>query len=68
MQERELRLLAANRAPLDVVVTRIGEGFQVTVNGQPLGSARQDVRPFAKLDTVAKVLADAGIKAFTVRT
>ena len=67
MKESELQLLVQNRAPLDVVVQGTADGFEVTINKQMLGSARQAVRPFAKLDTVAKVLAAAGIKTFTVQ-
>ena len=67
MKEHDLRVLVANRAPLDIVVAADQDGFRVLVNGQPLASARQPVRPFASLDTVAKVLRGAGVQAFTVQ-
>ena len=67
MNEHELRLLVANRAPLEVIVTRTDGGFSVTVNGAHLRSVRQAIRPFAKLDTVCKLLSDAGVSAFMVR-
>ena len=50
MNEHELRLLVANRAPLEVIVTRTDGGFSVTVNGKHLRSVRQAIRPFAKLE------------------
>lgn len=67
MNQSELQMLVENRAPLDVVVQSTPDGFQVTINKQMLGSARKAVRPFAKLDTVAKMLGAAGIKIFTVQ-
>lgn len=67
MTERDLRLLVQNGAAPEVRVVRHGSGFMVTVNGQPLESARQDVRPFASLDTVARVLGQASVPAFTVQ-
>jgi hypothetical protein len=67
MKERDLRLLVENRAAVKIEVEQAEGGFVVRVNGKALQSARQGVRPFAKLDTVAGFLADAGVRSFTVR-
>lgn len=67
MKERELRLLIENGAPVSVEVEETPDGYVVRINGKPLRSARQEIRPFAKLDTVAKVLGESGVTTFTVR-
>lgn len=67
MKERDIRLLVENGAKVLVDVEQVADGYVVRINGTPLRSARQGIRPFARLDTVAKFLGDSGVKEFTVR-
>lgn len=67
MKERDLRLLIENGAPVSVEAEQTPDGYVVRINGKPLRSARQGVRPFAKLDTVAKFLGESGVTSFAVR-
>jgi len=69
--EPEARLLVESGAVRGSVVVRTGERWAVVLTvglvEMTLASKREDVRLFAKIDTVADWLRDIGIKDFSVR-
>jgi len=71
VSEPETRLLVESGSVRSASVVRTGERwavvFTVGVSEMTLASKREDVRLFAKLDTVADWLRDIGIKDFSVR-
>lgn len=66
----------AGEAPLSVVAVPVGVGARshskvktgwiVKINGEPMSSARNEVRLFASLDTVTSELGRQGVSLFTV--
>jgi len=71
LSEPEARLLVESGSVRGAVVVRTGERWAVVLTvglvEMTLASKREDVRLFAKLDTVADWLRDVGIKDFSVR-
>jgi len=69
--EPEARLLVESGAVRGAVVVRTGERWAIVLTvgllEMTLSSKREDVRQFAKLDTVAEWLRGIGIKDFSVR-
>ena len=69
--EPEARLLVESGAVRRASVVRAGERWAIVLHvglvEMTLASKREDVRQFAKLDTVAEWLRDVGIKDFSVR-
>jgi len=71
ISEPEARLLLESGSVRAVSVVRTGERwaivFMVGLHEMTLSSKREDVRLFAKLDTVAEWLLAVGVKDFGVR-
>lgn len=69
MKESDFRLLASRMALKSVEIHERpdADGFDVVIDGEPLQSARRDVRRFASLDTAAALLRSVGIRRFTVQ-
>ncbi len=71
VSEPETRLLVESGAVRGASVVRTGERWAIVLHvglvEMTLASKREDVRQFAKLDTVAEWLRDVGIKDFSVR-
>jgi len=69
--EPAARLLVESGAVRGVQVVRAGERwaviFTVGLSEMTLASKREDVRLFAKIDTVCDFLRNIGIKDFSVR-
>jgi len=71
--EPAARLLVESGAVRGVQVVRAGAGerwaviFTVGLSEMTLASKREDVRLFAKIDTVCDFLRNIGIKDFSVR-
>jgi len=69
MEERDIVVLLKAGAIRQVAARPSSDGSWVLlVNDEPVGSARNQVRPFKTLDAVAKVAAKLGIERFEVTT
>jgi hypothetical protein len=69
MEERDIVVLLRANAIRQVAARPSSDGSWVLlVNDEPVGSVRNQVRPFKTLDAVAKVVAKLGIERFEVTT
>jgi hypothetical protein len=70
MEERDIVVLLKANAVRQVAARPSSDGssWLLLVNDEPVGSARNQVRPFKTLDAVAKVVAKLGIERFEVTT
>jgi hypothetical protein len=67
MEERDIALLARAGAVRSVATSETpGKGWTLTVNGEPVRSARQAPRMFKTLDAVASMLGRVGVSKFEV--
>lgn len=69
MTERELKLLLEANAVKQVQIhyAFMTQGYMITVNGQPLETAKRETKEFKTLDAAAKLLFKLGVADFAVK-